>query len=463
VTTVAAIYIRISQDATGQRAGVTRQLEDCRALAGQLDWQTIEPPFDDNDLSAYNGTRPGFERLLDAVKHGHVDAIICWHPDRLYRRMADLQRLVEITDRGVEIRTVNGGDLDLSNATGKMLARIVGSVSEMESEHKAERQRRANIQRAGTGNWWSSQRPFGYTQHGDIEPREAALVRHAAADVLDGKSLRAIAREWNAAGITSTRGAAWNTSRLKRLLLNPRYAGLRTYRGTVTGPGTWQAILDTDTHAGLTAVLRDTTRGSAVSYERKYIGSHRYRCGVCGAVLQHTVSTHADGRTFHRYACTAAAHLSRTQLELDAYVEAVVLTYLTGEPRLHTMLADKHDQVNVDELRTRRAALAAQKDELATLFTEGVLDGPAVRRESGKLSAKIAGIDTALADAARRNPVVDLVADGPAMVERRWAALSPDLKGKIIDEIFTVTVNPSPRGRYFRPEYIDITPRKAGQ
>ena len=337
-----------------------------------------------------------------------------------------------------------------------MLARIVGSVSEMESEHKAERQRRANIQRAETGKWWSSQRCFGYTQHGDIEPREAALIRRAAADVLDGKSLRAVAREWNTAGITSTRGATWNTSRLKRLLLNPRYAGLRTYRGTVTGPGTWQAILDPDTHAGLAAVLRDTTRGSAVSYERKYIGSHRYRVrDLRGGAAPHR-STHADGRTFHRYACTAAAHLSRTQPELDAYVEAVVLAYLTGEPRLHTMLADKHDQVNVDELRTRRAALAAQKDELATLFTEGVLDGPAVRRESGKLSAKIAGIDTALADTARRNPVADLVADGPAMVEKRWAALSPDLKGKIIDEIFTVTVNPSPRGRYFRPEYIDI-------
>ena len=203
-------------------------------------------------------------------------------------------------------------------------------------------------------------------------------------------------------------------------------------------------------------MLRDTARGAAVSYERKYIGSHRYRCGICGAVLQHTVSTHADGRTFHRYACTAAAHLSRTQPELDAYVEAVVLAYLRDEQRLHTILADSDNDGDVDELRTRRAALANQKDELATLFTEGVLDGPAVRRESAKLSAKIAGIDTALADAARRNPVADLVNDGPEMVEKRWAALSPDLKGKIIDEICTVTVNPSPRGRYFRPECIDI-------
>jgi site-specific DNA recombinase len=462
VVTTAAIYTRISNDPTGQRAGVTRQLEDCRALADRLGWHVleVEPPFDDNDMSAYNGTRPGFERLLAAVETGQVDAIICWHPDRLYRRVADLQRLVEITDRGVEIRTVNGGDLDLSNATGKMLARIVGSVSEMESEHKAERQRRANIQRAEAGNWWSSQRCFGYTGDGELQPREAAMIRRAAADVLDGKSLRAIAREWNTAGISSTRGATWNTSRLKRLLLNPRYAALRVYKGKVTGPGTWQAILDPDTHAGLCSVLRDETRGSAVSYERRFIGSYRYLCGVCGAVLHRSVSTHADGRTFSRYACTAAAHLSRSQPELDAYVESVTLGLLRDEQRLHARLAaGRCDAVDVDELRTRRAALAAQKDELATLFADGVLDGPAVRRESGKLSARIATIDTALAEAARRNPVADLLADGPAQVGKRWAALSPDLKGKIVDELFTVTVNPSPRGRYFKPECIDIRPR----
>jgi hypothetical protein len=136
-----------------------------------------------------------------------------------------------------------------------------------------------------------------------------------------------------------------------------------------------------------------------------------------------------------------------------------VLSYLADEKRLHKILADKTVEVDVDELRTRRAALAAQKDELATLFTDGVLDGPAVRRESGKLSAKMAGIDTALAEVARRNPVADLVKDGPEMVEKYWAALSPDLKGKIIDEICTVVVNPSPKGRYFKPECIDIKPK----
>ena len=98
------------------------------------------------------------------MKRSEFDALICWHPDRLYRSMKDLERLIEIADAaGVAIRSVNGGDLDLSNSSGRMLARILGSVARQESEHKGERQRRANIQRAEAGSWWSSQRCFGYT------------------------------------------------------------------------------------------------------------------------------------------------------------------------------------------------------------------------------------------------------------------------------------------------------------
>src|SRR4029077_10540242 len=152
-------------------------------------------------------------------------------------------------------------------------------------------------------------------------------------------------------------------------------------------------------------------------------------------------------------------HLSRSQPELDAYVELVILAYLADDTKLAALLADTDDAVDAEDLRTRRTALVAQKDELATLFADGFLDGAGVRRESAKLSAKIAGIDTALAEAARRNPVADLVKDGPEMVETRWRALSPDLKGKLIDEVCTVVVNPSPKGRYFRPECIDFKPK----
>jgi cytochrome P450 len=104
----AAVYTLNSQDATGQRAGVTRQLEDCEALAGRLGWD-VTHRYGDDELSAYSGpTRPGFEAMLKAAADSEFGAVICWHPDRLFRSAQDLQRLIELTDGGrVQLRTVN--------------------------------------------------------------------------------------------------------------------------------------------------------------------------------------------------------------------------------------------------------------------------------------------------------------------------------------------------------------------
>ena len=90
------MYTRISDDHTGQRLGVQRQLDDCLALAEQLGWEVVTR-YDDNDISAFNGkTRPGFEAMLTAMAKGEFGALICWHPDRLYRSMRDLERVTSI-------------------------------------------------------------------------------------------------------------------------------------------------------------------------------------------------------------------------------------------------------------------------------------------------------------------------------------------------------------------------------
>ena len=463
----AAVYTRISQDTTGERAGVTRQLEDCEALAERLGWMVVDR-FDDNDLSAFNGkTRPGFEQMLDAMKRGEFGALICWHPDRLYRSMKDLERLIEIADKaGVQIRTVNGGDLDLTNSTGKMVARILGSVSRQESEHKGERRRRANAQRATNGAWRADgPRIFGYTQRGEPLEPEATAVRQAATDVLGGRSLRSIATDWNTRGIVTARGKQWSNLTLRRMLMNPTYAGLRTYRGKVVGPGDWSPLIDADTHHGLVAFLTDSSRRPATSFERRHMGSGVYICGKCGERMYATVPHGSDRMT---YMCRRNFHLARLGAPLDEYVEIVVLKALRGTD-IHLLLQDGR-KVDVGGLQTRRAALQARADDLAAMFAEGAIDGSQLRRGTSELRAQLAGIDNQLAELARRNPVADLLAPGEA-VEKRWAALSPDMRGKVINELMTVTVLPTPRGvrgvaidrgsgvRIINPDYIDTAPK----
>ena len=230
---VCRAYTRVCQDSTGERLAIARQLDDCTLLAERLGW-TVVDHFSDNDISAFDGsTRPEFERMLDAIKRGEINAIICWQPDRLYRSMKDLERLVEATDRGIEIRSVNGGDLDLSNSTGRMLARILGSVSRQESELKGERRRRANKQRALTASGAKTvPRAFGYTQTGEPLEPEATAVRQAINDVLGGRSLRSVATDWNQRGMLTARGKQWSNLTLRRALARPATPGWWSTRAT---------------------------------------------------------------------------------------------------------------------------------------------------------------------------------------------------------------------------------------
>lgn len=253
----AGIYCRISRDKTGESAGVTRQMEDCRALADRNEWQIVDT-YVDNDISATTGkVRPEFERMLAAVKAGELDAIVVWHTDRLYRKIKDLETLVEAIERAdIILRTVQAGEFDLGTATGRMLARIMASVSAGEGELKSERWRRSIRQRreAGQPPGWGP-RLFGYNRDGSVNSDEAPIVREMADWLIEGESVRAATMKLNARGILTTKGNPWSTQGLKRLITNQRLAGASTLNGEVVGVGEWDAILSPETFEQIQAVF----------------------------------------------------------------------------------------------------------------------------------------------------------------------------------------------------------------
>jgi site-specific DNA recombinase len=463
----AALYTRLSHDNTGKGVAVARQHEDSALMADRLGW-TVVDHFSDNDISAYDGSvRPEFERMLDAIKRGEIGAIICWQPDRLYRSMKDLERLVDATDHGIEIRTVNGGDLDLSHSTGRMLARILGSVARQESELKGERRRRANKQRAVNGCWRADMcRPFGYTQRGEPLEPEATAVRQAITDVLGGRSLRSIAAEWNDLGLLTPRsrnrgGGRWSNLTLRRVLLKPVYAGLVVYQGTVIGRGDWEPLTDEDTHRGLVAYLSDPKRRPATAFERKHTGSGVYRCGVCDGLLYATFPSASRPMT---YTCKPHKHVGRLAAPLDELVTGVVLALLRRDDIASRLLP--RDGFDMAVLHAQREALQSRLDELARMFGAAEIDGNQLRSGTAELRGRLGEIDRVLADAAATSPAVQLLDGDPDDLETRWTALAPDMQGKIIDELATVTVLPTPRGvkgvdrdRIINTEYVRIEPK----
>lgn len=284
----AAIYLRISQDRTGEEAGVTRQLEDCVKLVDALHWTLVET-FTDNDVSATNRkkVRKEYKRLLASVKAGELDAIVCWHPDRLYRDPRDLEELIDtIEKQKITVRPVQAGELDLSTASGRGMARILGSISKMEGELKSERWRRSVRQRRENGQVHNfGPRLFGYHRDGTINKTEADLIRVIATALIEGESLRGLTKKVNELGAVTTLGNPWSTQGLKATLTNRRLTGASVLNGDVVGVGQWEPILDDETFEQVQAIFK-VRREAGPRPPRVSLLLGVVHCGLCETPLK---------------------------------------------------------------------------------------------------------------------------------------------------------------------------------
>ena len=157
-------------------------------------------------------------------------------------------------ERHLALATVSG-DVDLSTAQGRLVARMKGSVAAHETEHKRARQLRAARQKAERGlPHWT--RAFGYlADTRQPDPRTAPLVKQAYAAILAGASLNDVCRMFNDAGAYTLKGGMWTTSLVSQFLRKPRNAGLRDHNGEIVAAGTWPTLVDESTWRAAQAVM----------------------------------------------------------------------------------------------------------------------------------------------------------------------------------------------------------------
>lgn len=318
----AAIYTRISLDRESEERGVTRQREDCEALAERLDHDVVEV-FTDNDTGASTrsrkGSRPAYASMLEKARNGAFDVILAYSNSRLTRRPMEFEDLIALHERhGVRIATCVSGADDLSTADGRMTARIKASVDAAEVERTAERVARAHLEAARSGRPVGGYRPFGWEDdRATLNPEEAALVRDALERIAEGVPMASICDEWNASGVTTRAGKPWTHKTLKQYALNPRLVGWRTYKREVLRDadgepvqGLWEPMVDLDLWERVRARLegrKDTRVRIPRKGMRRYLLSGLLTCGKCMGPMYAAPRTYQDkdgrGSRVHYYRC----------------------------------------------------------------------------------------------------------------------------------------------------------------
>ncbi|GAA2726314.1 recombinase family protein [Actinocorallia aurantiaca] len=453
------IYVRQSLDRSGDGLAVSRQREDCEQLAAQRGW-TVVKILTDNDTSASGRkARPGFTELLDLIEAGRAANVIAWDWSRLSRNARDTLTLIEAGQRnGVTVALVRGSDLDMSTPNGRLVAEIMASVAKHEIDQKGDRQRRAVEQAAEKGLWVSGRKPFGYEPDGmTVRPVEAAAVKAGYTALLSGVPLGQIAREWNAQGFTAqSRPWAWDS--VRRVLRNPRYAGLRALRGEVVGAAQWPALVSEETwRAALDVLAGNAARAVPRGAKRLLTGVGL--CGVCDATV------HAGGAANKApmYRCSGKGaieggadlpgHVSRMALPVEEFVSAVVVERLSRLDAVE-LLADR-GRPDTGTLRTDAAALRQRIENLALDYADGVLTRSQMKTANERLSGKLAEVESQLADAGRVSVLGPLI--GAEDVRAVWDSLGVDRQRLVVDTLMVVRLDPPGRGtRTFRPETVRI-------
>jgi site-specific DNA recombinase len=465
----AAIYTRISEDPLGREEGVTRQMEDCRALAEDRSWEVVLTQTD-NDLSAFRGrSRPGYETLMAAVQRGEIDWIVTYSLSRLWRNRAERATGIGMLgEHRVGIAPVKGSDIDLTHAQGRFVAGLMGEFDTAESEIKSERVARAASQRAQQGRangrcGYGWKREYVRDDQGRVlswkdvvdEP-DADVVRRIVDDLLAGVTLRAITTRLNADQTPSPTGKRWITSSVRKLAVRGLNIGIRRH-GDQTYRAAWDPIVDEEKHLRVTALLADPARRTQRAASRSHLLTFGIgRCGVCQGVLVVKRTGPAAKKTA-LYVCREKGCVGRREDWVDRLVVRTVCHRL-ADPAAGPIFRCEPDEVSLADAQQLVDELRGRLDDAAEAYGNDQIDLQQLTRITGKLRPKLEAAEQRARQAAPEG-LPEFVEDLIAATDKQaaWDSLTLTQQRRAL-EVFDleVVIKPARGGPGFKPESVEV-------
>lgn len=489
----AAIYARKStEDSRNPGKSIADQTREARAEVERRGWVLDDAlVFEDSGISASRYARgkrrPGFDALVEAIEDGSVDVLVLAELSRASRRISEVGRVLELcADTGV-LLVIGGRDVDPTNPADLLLTSVESGMAASESERLSKRALRGARGQAAAGkpagkNLLGYRRTYDPVTRAllsvDPVPEEAAVIREVCTRLLRGDSLREVAQDLNHRGVPSPydfvaarqgrepKGAAWSGEQVKRIAINPAYAGLRFHHpekhrrdsSPSLTKAVWPALITRADHERLVVMLSDPkrrtnggTRPGAVVHWLSGVA----KCGECS----HPLRVLTNRGKYRTYTCvqTGCMKVSRTAGPVEDYVREVLFVLLENP----TILAAASGADGDDAVQAALAevdGLTARRDTVRTEIARGHLsaaDGAAI------LSALCESIERAeehlrAVSLPRRAEDLDL-----SGLRDRWEGLSPARKRAVADALLSVTVLSmhGRKARTFDPATVRVEPR----
>lgn len=247
--------------------------------------------------------RPAFQTMIAKAKSKEhpFDVILVWKFSRFARNQEESIVYKSMLQRD-HVEVVSISEPVIEGPFGSLIERIIEWMDEYYSIRLSGEVLRGMTEKALRGGYQAVP-PYGYTYTGkfppEVNPSQAAVVRHIYGDFLSGKTCTAIARELNTLGICTAKGNPFEPRTIKYILENPFYCGKIRWNYTKHGgerksPENW--IITEGSHEALVSesewlsAQAQIEKGSFPGRPRDVKSCRHWlsgilKCSSCGASL----------------------------------------------------------------------------------------------------------------------------------------------------------------------------------
>ena len=300
------LYMRVStEDQAREGFSLPEQKERLEAFC-KFKGYSIVDYYTDAGISAKTGNyRPEFERLKEDIKSKKINTMVALKLDRITRSIYDWEKLMTFLDENDAYLDCANDEINTTNANGKMISRLLMSVSQNEIERTSER---TKIGLAGAIKMGHipNQAPLGY-KHED----KRLVIDYSTKDVVErifdlyynGNSYQKISNILNEEQVLGKTN--WRDSSIVAILENEIYKGDFVHGKRTKNPTYYSNVVEPIIDREKWEECQVQKKRNSRSYQRivTYLFLQKLCCPKCNRILGGKATTKKNGHTYYYYYC----------------------------------------------------------------------------------------------------------------------------------------------------------------
>ena len=300
------LYMRVStEDQAREGFSLPEQKERLEAYCKFKDYEIVDY-YEDAGISAKTGNyRPEFERLKEDIKSKKINTVISLKLDRFTRSIYDWEEFITfLEENDAYIGCVND-DINTTTANGKMVSRLLVSVSQNEIERTSER---TKIGLAGAIKQGHIPHiaPLGYKHE-----NKTLVIDYSTKDVAykifdlcyNGYSYKKISNLFNEEKVLGKDN--WRDSTIQNIIQNEIYKGDFVHGKRTKNPTYYENVVEPIVSKEMWEDCQIQKKKNARRYQRTltYLYLQKLKCPKCNRILGGKATTKKNGKPYFYYYC----------------------------------------------------------------------------------------------------------------------------------------------------------------